>query len=126
MRRTLCHSVAPMLLAVTALASAACASRTVNDILADPTRYRDREVRLSGEVVDSYSFGGKGVYRIEDDTGRLWVMSNRGVPRKGARVSVKGRIREGFNLGSLGDRVNLPSEVASGLVLVESSHKAKY
>jgi hypothetical protein len=105
--------------------TSACAARTVNQILADPSHYRDRDVRLSGSVVDSYSFSNRGVYRIGDETGDLWVVSDRGVPRKGARVTVKGTIREGFNLGSLLDRVNLPPGVGSGLVLIESSHKAE-
>lgn len=125
MRRKLCRSVGLAVLAASALASAACASKSINQILADPSRYNNREVRVSGTVVDSYSFANRGVYRIDDDTGRLWVVSNRGVPRKGARVTAKGTIREGFNLGSLGDRINLPSEIGSGLVLMESSHKAR-
>jgi hypothetical protein len=111
-------------LSVGALTSA-CASTTVNRILADPSHYRDRDVRVSGAVVDSYSFTDRGVYRIGDETGDLWVVSDRGVPRKGARVTVKGQIREGFNLGSLMDRINLPPGLGSGLVLIESSHKAQ-
>jgi hypothetical protein len=43
----------------------------------------------------------------------------------GARVTVKGTIRDGFNLGSLGDRVKLPAGVDSGLVMMASSHKAQ-
>ncbi len=113
------------ILAMSALVSAACASKTINQVLADPSRYRNREVRLSGSVVDSYSVVNRGAYRIDDATGQLWVVSDRGTPRKGARVTVKGTIRDGFNLGSLGDRINLPG-VGSGLVLMESSHKAKY
>ena len=124
MRQTLSRSVFLAVLSVSALASAACASRTVNQIIADPSRYRDREVRLSGAVVDSYSFVNRGAYRIDDGTGQLWVVSDKGVPRISARVTVKGRIREGFNLGSLGDRINLPLGIGSGLVLMESSHKA--
>lgn len=116
--------VALTILSVSALVSAACASTSVNRILADPSRYRDREVRVSGSVVDSYSFANRGAYRIGDESGQLWVVSDRGVPRKGARVTVRGTIREGFNLGSLGDRINLPA-VGSGLVLMESSHKAR-
>jgi hypothetical protein len=112
-------------LSVSALASAACASRTVNQVLADPSRYRDREVQLSGAVVDSYSYVNRGAYRIDDGTGQLWVVSDKGVPRTSARVTVKGTIREGFNLGSLGSRINLPQGIGSGLVLMESSHKAK-
>ena len=110
-------------LAMSALVATACASTSVNRILADPSRYRDREVRVSGSGVDSYSFANRGVYRIDDESSRLWVVSDRGVPRRGARVTVQGTIREGFNLGSLGDRINLPADL-SGLVLMESSHKA--
>jgi hypothetical protein len=102
--------------------TSACASSTVNKVLADPSHYRNRDVRLSGSVVDSYSFANRGVYRIGDETGDLWVVSDRGVPRKGARVSVKGRIQEGFNAGSLLDRIALPAGFGSGLVLIESSH----
>jgi hypothetical protein len=125
MRYTLCRAVVAAALSVSALASAACASRTVNQVLADPSRYRDREVQLSGAVVDSYSFVNRGAYRIDDGTGQLWVVSDKGVPRTSARVTVKGTIREGFNLGSLGDRINLPQGIGSGLVLMESSHTAK-
>jgi hypothetical protein len=119
------RSVALAILCVGALTSA-CASSTVNQILADPSRYRNRDVRLSGSVVDSYSFSNRGVYRLGDETGDLWVVSDRGVPRKGARVTVKGKIQEGFNLGSVLDRINLPPGVGSGLVLIESSHKAQH
>ena len=80
---------------------------------------------VSGAVVDSYSFSNRGAYRIDDETGALWVVSDRGVPRKGARVTVKGTIREGFNLGSLSDRIKLPPGIGSGLVMMESSHKAQ-
>ena len=114
-----------MILAVGALSSLACASMTVNQVLADPSRYRNRDVRLSGAVVDSYSLADRGIYRIDDGTGQLWVVSESGVPRQSARVTVKGRVREGFNLGSLGDRIKFPPGVGAGLVLMESSHKAK-
>jgi hypothetical protein len=105
------------------VASAACASVTINKVLADPTRYRDREVTLSGQVSDSYSLGSRGAYRLRDDSGQLWVISEQGVPRTGAEVKVTGRIREGYNVGSLGAR--LPAGLGSGVVLLESSHRAK-
>jgi hypothetical protein len=103
----------------------ACASTTINRVLADPARYRDKDVRLSGTVVDSYSLGNRGVYKLQDESGQMWVMSDHGVPRRGARVTVKGRIREGFNLGSLGDQIRLPQAIGSALVLVESSRDAR-
>ena len=125
MNRSIVRRVALLLLVIGAVSSAACASRTINQVLADPGRYRDREVKLSGSVVDSYSLVGNGAYQIEDSTGKLWVVSNGGVPRKGARVSVTGRVREGFSLGSIGDRMKLPPAVSAGILLMESSHKAK-
>jgi hypothetical protein len=112
------------MLAVGALASAACATKTINSVLADPSRYRTREVTLSGTVVESFSVAERGAYMLDDSTGQLWVVSDSGTPRKSARVKVKGTIREGFNLGSLGDLIKVPG-VSSGLVLIESSHEAR-
>jgi hypothetical protein len=125
MNRSFVRSAALVVVMAGALLSGACAARSINQVLADPGRYRDKEVKLSGDVVDSYSFIGNGAYQIEDKTGKLWVVSNRGVPRKGAKVSVTGTVREGFSLGSVGDKMKLPPAVSAGIVLMETSHKAK-
>ena len=125
MKRDFRHRLAALtLLLAWALAAAACA-RTINQVLVDPSRYRNHEVQLSGTVVDSYSIADRGMYRITDNTGQLWVVSDRGVPRKGAQVKVTGTIREGFNLGWVGDRIKLPAGVESGILLVETSRKAR-
>ena len=50
--------------AVAVLTLAACATMTVNRVLEDPSRYRNREVTLSGEVRDSFSLLDRGLYRI--------------------------------------------------------------
>jgi hypothetical protein len=124
--RRLIRLTSLLLVAAAAMATGACAStRTVNQLLADPGRYRNDTVKLSGEVVDSYSVANRGVYLIDDGTGRLWIVSEKGVPRRTARVEVKGKVREGFNIGSLADALKLPPGIAAGLVLLESSHKAK-
>jgi hypothetical protein len=119
--KTHVRSIGLAMLVFTAVMSVACGAATINKVLADPQRYRDREVKLTGSVVDSFSLVGRGAYQLEDKTGRLWIVSDRGVPRRGARVDVKGTVREGFNVGSFGDRLKLPN----GLVLIENSHKAK-
>jgi hypothetical protein len=108
------------------IVAGACASTSINRILADPAKYRDKDVRVSGSVVDSYSVADRGAYRVDDKSGQMWVLSEHGVPRRGARVTVTGRIREGFNLGSLGDQIRLPQAIGSTLVLVESSHDARH
>lgn len=112
------------LVLLAATLSSACATRTINHVLADPGRYRNKTVKLQGSVVDSYSLLNNGAYQIDDSTGRLWIVSNVGVPRRGARVTVRGRVQEGFNLGGLGDRLKLPPAIGQGIVLMEQSHKA--
>lgn len=111
-----------------ALAGAACAQKTVNHVLADPARYANKEITLSGRVVESVSVAGKGFYRLEDPTGRLWVFSQRGVPRKGATVKVKGKIHDGFDISAFDPVLNLPEpireRIENGLLMMESSHKA--
>jgi len=74
-----------------------CERTKISDILADPGSFNNKQVAVAGEVTQSFgaSFGsfGQGAYEISDGTGKLWVYSNgRGVPSKGARVGVKGRI----------------------------------
>ena len=115
------RSIGLAVLVFAAVISAACGASTINKVLADPARYRNREVKLSGSVTDSFSLIGRGAYQLDDMTGKLWIVSDNGVPRRGAKVAVKGTVREGYNLGGLGDRLKLPN----GLVLIETSHKAK-
>jgi hypothetical protein len=108
---------------------AGCAPKTVNHVLADPHRYANEEITLRGRIVESASIAGKGFYRLEDPTGRLWVFSTRGVPRKGAHVQVKGKIYDAFDISSLrvpGIPEALRERIESGLLMVESSHRAKY
>jgi len=111
-----------IVVASAAVGVAGCAGKSINHVLADPSRYRNREIKVSGNVVNAYSIAGRGVYQIEDRTGRLWVASDRGVPHRGARVSVTGTIREGFNLGPLADFARLPD---GALIMIEREHKAR-
>lgn len=111
--------------AVTLLLTAGCATKTINHVLADPSRYRSNEVELTGTVVDSYSILDHGAYQISDGTGRLWIVSSHGVPRTGVSVKVTGTIRDAANLGNAGGRINLPPGIAAGVVMVESSHTSK-
>ncbi|HYE14420.1 MAG TPA: hypothetical protein VD968_08280 [Pyrinomonadaceae bacterium] len=85
------------LLAALTLGLTACPSRTnIGKINADPNRYMDKEVGVAGTVTDSYGvpFVG-GAYELDDGTGKIWVITQRGVPSKGARVGVKGRVFSG-------------------------------
>jgi hypothetical protein len=78
----------------------ACPSQTtISKINADPGRYRNKEVGVAGRVTDSYGVLNQGAYEIDDGTGRLWVVTRRGVPSRGSHVGAKGRIYQGFNFG---------------------------
>ena len=114
---------ATALIAAVAITAGACATKTIGSVLADPSKYRNREVQIAGDVVDSYGVLGRGVYRVRDGSGELWVMSNEGVPRTGSRVKVRGTVRDAFSLGPLGG--GIPSEAGGGVLLVESSHDVR-
>jgi hypothetical protein len=88
-----------LLLAALVLFTACPSQTTISKINADPARYRNKEVGIAGTVRDSYGVLGNGAYEIDDGTGRLWVVTKRGVPSRGARVGAKGRVYTGFNFG---------------------------
>ena len=116
----------PGTLALLALFFAACEEKSVNQIMADPHRYTNQYVGVRGTVIESYSVAGRGIYRVDDGTGRLWIISDKGVPRKGTKVVVLGKIKDGYNLGDLSVLVKLPERLGNGLVMVEERHKARF
>jgi hypothetical protein len=105
-----------------ALAMIGCEQKSINEIRANPSKYANKDVSVVGSVTRSYSVLGRGAYEVDDGTGKLWIVSDKGVPREGARVGVKGTIRDGYNLGGL---IKLPEAVSSGMVMIEKEHKAK-
>jgi hypothetical protein len=73
----------------------ACEKVKIGDINADPGRFMGKEVGVVGTVTQSIGALGKGIYQVDDGSGRLWVLSmNHGVPAKGAKVGVKGHITQ--------------------------------
>jgi hypothetical protein len=104
-----------VVLAATLVLTACPSQTTISKINADPGRYRNKEVGIVGTVTDSYGVLGQGAYEIDDGTGRLWVVTRRGVPTKGSRVGAKGRVYTGFNFGGR----------SFGTVLEETDRRAK-
>jgi hypothetical protein len=105
--------------------AAACGAKSINQVLADPAKYRNQNITVHGTVDESASVMGRGAYRIADGDQKLWVVTSGGAPRKGARVHVTGHLQEGYDLSGFGSVLKLPGSMQSGLVLVESSHKAQ-
>ena len=108
-----------------ALLTVGCGAKSINQVLADPGKYRNQTITVHGTVDESASVLGRGAYRISDGGQGLWVVTSAGAPRKGARVDVTGRLQEGYDLSGFGSVLKLPGSLQSGLVLVESSHKAR-
>ena len=88
---------------------------TISRINADPGRYQNKEVGIVGNVTDSYGVLGNGAYEIDDGTGRIWVVTNRGVPSRGSRVGAKGKVYTGMSDGGR----------SYGTVLQESDRQVK-
>jgi hypothetical protein len=103
-----------LLLAV-ALFMVACEKVTISDILADPTRYKDKKVGVVGTVTTSFGLMNMGGYEIQDDTGKIYVISNQGVPGKGQEVAVEGTVFTGAMV--MGQSV--------GVAIREQRHKVR-
>lgn len=90
-----------LLATVVALLTAGCATTTsIDRLLADPMAHDGEEVRIEGEVQESVGFLQRGVYRVDDGTGRLPVLSRMGgAPRSGTRVVVEGTFRAALTVG---------------------------
>ena len=83
---------------------AACPERTsIADIEANPSRFHNKQVAIAGTVQDSYGINipgtrlRGGAYKISDGTGSIWILTEEGVPNRGAQIGVKGRIGSGIN-----------------------------
>ncbi|MGI8788343.1 MAG: hypothetical protein ACR2HG_11345 [Pyrinomonadaceae bacterium] len=86
------------------LLAAACPQReSIGSIEANPSKFYDKEVGIVGTVRDSYGLNVPltqirgGVYKVDDGTGSIWVVTQNSVPSKGTRVGVKGRVQNGVN-----------------------------
>lgn len=111
------------LILIAGLFAAACPKRTsIADIENNQSKYYDKEVAVVGTVKDSYGVsipilknGEGGIYKIDDGSGSIWVITKRSVPTKGAQLGVKGKIQNGVNYNGKN----------YGLVLIEDDRKFK-
>ena len=100
----------PMLVLMTA-----CGSVKIGRINADPSRYQNRVVHVSGTVTNSVGVLGTGGYQLEDETGKIYVLSRTGVPSRGSRVIVTGVVSPGAQV--LGQPV--------GIAIREERHRIR-
>jgi hypothetical protein len=102
--RQLRWSLVLVTLAVVATAACALRSPSIADLQYDPGRYYNRSVSVEGVVTSSWGVPlvPFKIYKLGDSSGEITVVSdgNR-VPRRGARVRVRGKVEE---FGTFGGR----------------------
>lgn len=83
------------------LLATACPSRTdIRSIESNPSKYNNRDVAVAGRVTESFGLPMLGgIYKLDDGTGSIWILTNRGVPSRDTQVGVKGRLQEGVVFG---------------------------
>src|SRR5215471_19604192 len=69
------------LAALLCVAALGCGPKRINQLLADPSRYRNQTITVRGAVAQSASIAGRGVYRLVDGDQGLWVVTTSGAPR---------------------------------------------
>ena len=105
-----------LLVVPAALLLTGCGSTRIGRILADPARYQNRNVTVEGRVTNVVGAFVAGVYEVQDESGKIYVLSSRGVPTKGARVQVKGNVTPGVNVMGR----------SFGTTIRESDHKVRF
>ena len=88
---------------------------TIGRITQDPSRFQNKSVKVTGTVTNSVGVLGKGGYQLDDGTGKIYVISGKGVPSSGSKVEVTGRVSPGVEV--LGTPL--------GVAIREESHKVK-
>ncbi len=79
-----------------ALGLAACSqSVSIARLLSDPSHWNNKTVQIHGTVQNAVGLLGEGMYSVSDGTGKIWVISNSGIPGKGVRVDVVGTVFQG-------------------------------
>jgi hypothetical protein len=93
-----------LFIAAAGLFAAGCPDRTsIADIERNPSRHINKEVVIAGVVKDSYGVSVPGtnirggIYKVDDGTGSIWVVTENTVPVKGAEVGVKGTVGNGVS-----------------------------
>src|ERR1041385_9051456 len=65
----------------------------IRDILDHPRDYENKDVTIYGTVVESSSVIFVKFFEVQDDTGRIKVVTNRVLPQNGEKVQVTGRMQ---------------------------------
>lgn len=85
---------------------------TINELIQDQQPNEDTQTQeaiyyIKGTVVDHAPFMDNGSYKLQDDTGTVWVLTNSTLPKPGVLITIKGQVEyqpisiSGQDLGEL-------------------------
>jgi len=111
MRSKVLRSILTSILFVSLIMVYGCAERaSIGKIKSDPLQYENKQVTIRGTVGETLWFAvlTKGGYQLGDDSGTIWVITNRPPPQKGSIVTSKGTVSTAVKLGdtTLGTVIN--------------------
>lgn len=72
----------------------------ISNILQNPDKYEGKIVTIKGTVTEIMSIPliSQGIYKVEDNTGAIWVVTKSGTPSKGKEVTVTGKVETAFKI----------------------------
>jgi hypothetical protein len=72
---------------------------SIAEINADPEKYENKTVLISGTVISSQklsSTGSEGSFVLDDNTGQIKVITRKSIPAVNKNTFVKGRVQSNF------------------------------
>ena len=95
-------NIAILLLFVLAalLFSGCIGQEKISTILQNPEKYEGKIVTIKGKVTEVLSIPliSQGFYKVEDNTGTIWVVTKTGAPSKGNEVTITGKVETAFKI----------------------------
>ncbi len=94
-----------------------CMAIKIKTVTDDPLEYRNKFVTVKGEVTSliPIPLTSKGLYEVTDNSGAIWVYTERGLPKKERMVSVTGEVQVSATFANR----------SFGVVLVEQPKREK-
>lgn len=76
------------------LGLAGCSISSVNSVHQQPQRHWfNATVELEGKVIDRVPLLGAAVYQLQDETGKIWILTEHSSLKPGERLRVRGKVR---------------------------------
>jgi hypothetical protein len=97
-RRILVGGAVLVLVALVASCSALFSTK-IRAIKENPGAFDGREVAIAGQVTSSWNLVFVKYYKVRDNTGEIYVVTESALPHEGDHVRVKGKVDQAFAIG---------------------------